>query len=140
LKRPQVILLALAALATPVAAQERRAELVAMAGVLGESQALRELCEGPRDPYWRSRMMRMLAVEEVDGPASAALTAAFNSAYGRAKGEFAACGPASRRAEADAALRGQELAAALAIPIAAAEPEPEPPADPADIAAPDDTR
>lgn len=110
--------LALAALAGAAGAQEdaRPQGLAALSHALGESQALRELCEGVQDQYWRSRMMRLLALEEADGLAGAALTAAFNAGYAQARGLASDCGPDSRRAEVEAAVRGQELAAALAGP------------------------
>jgi uncharacterized protein (TIGR02301 family) len=130
LRRTLPLLLALA-LAVPATAQDagRRQSLTALAGVLGESQALRELCEGRKDQYWRSRMMRLLSVEHVEGEAGGPLTAAFNSGYADAKAAYAACGPESRRAEVEAAERGQTLAAALAVPLPSAEPEAERPAD-----------
>ncbi|MFC3078894.1 TIGR02301 family protein [Phenylobacterium terrae] len=100
----------------------RRGDLVALSRVLGESQALREACEGKKDQYWRSRMMRLLSLEEADGAAGAALTAAFNAGYAEARQAWPDCGPESRRAEVDAAVRGQQLSAMLAGPAPAAAP------------------
>ena len=116
---------ALLALAGPVQAQNggRQDDLLALSRVLGESQALREACEGKKDQYWRSRMMRMLSLEGADGPAGRPFTAAFNAGYSAARQAHPDCGPVSRRAEVEAAVRGQELAALLAGPGQAAGPQ-----------------
>ncbi|HEX2560811.1 TIGR02301 family protein [Phenylobacterium sp.] len=110
----------------------RQGSLVALSRVLGESQALREACEGKKDQYWRSRMMRLLSLEKADGAAGAPLTAAFNAGYAEASQAHPDCGPESRRAEVDAAARGQDLAAVLAGPTAAAPRPPAPDIDPPD--------
>lgn len=112
------------ALAGQAQAQDggRRGDLIALSRVLGESQALREACEGKKDQYWRSRMMRLLSLEEADGAAGASLTAAFNAGYAEARQAWPDCGPESRRAEVDAAVRGQGLSATLAGPAPAAAP------------------
>lgn len=128
------------ALAGPALAQDgggRQGGLLALSRVLGESQALREACEGKKDQYWRSRMMRLLSLEGADGPSGAPLTAAFNAGYAAARGAWPDCGPESRRAEVDAAVRGQELAARLAGPAPAQAPQARLPDD---IAAPPEPR
>ena len=131
------ILLAMAGPAQAQDAARRHGNLLALSRALGESQALREACEGKQDQYWRSRMMRLLSVENAEGAAGAPLTAAFNAGYGQTRAAFPDCGPESRRAEVDAAVRGQELAVLLAGPAPAASPET--PA-PDDVAAPPDAR
>lgn len=119
------------AMASQVQAQDggrRQGNLLALSRALGESQALREACEGKQDQYWRSRMMRLLSLENAEGAAGAPLTAAFNAGYAQTREAFPDCGPESRRAEVDAAVRGQELAVLLAgPPQGAAAPEPEVP-------------
>ena len=118
-------LLALAGAAQAQDGGGRQGHLVALSRALGESQALREACEGPKDQYWRSRMMRLLALEKLEGAAGAPLTAAFNTGYSAAHQAYPDCGPESRRAEVDAAARGQQFAALLAGPAPAAASGPE---------------
>lgn len=115
----------------------RQGGLVALSRALGESQALREACEGRKDQYWRSRMMRMLSVEQADGVAGGPLTAAFNAGYAQAREAHPECGPDSRRAEVDAAVRGQELAVRLAGPAPGSGPAP---SLPDDVGAPPEPR
>ena len=61
--RPALLVLVLSILALPASAQERSIEmrdaLVSLARVLGESHALRQVCEGNEDQFWRSRMNRL---------------------------------------------------------------------------------
>jgi uncharacterized protein (TIGR02301 family) len=120
--RRTLIAAALLALAVPAQAQSRRDDLVALSRVLGESQALREACEGRKDQQWRSRMMRMLALEGVEGAAASPYNAAFTAGYAAARQAHPECSPYSRRAELVAAERGEALAAALARPSLAAAP------------------
>ena len=99
--------------AAPALAQERppaeRQILGDLAYVIGESHALRQLCEGPGNQYWRDRMLRLTQVEQADAGLDAQLRERFNTGF--AAGQSAAvCGPASLRAEAAAAARGQALA------------------------------
>lgn len=108
-----------AALATgPACAQEagRADDLAALAGALGQSQALREACEGMRDQYWRSRMMRLLEIEPLAQQIGPRLTQAFNAGYAEQAQAFPACGPESRAAEAAAAERGRAAAVRLLRP------------------------
>jgi uncharacterized protein (TIGR02301 family) len=119
------MLLVMAGAAHAQSGEGRRGSLVALSRALGESQALREACEGHKDQYWRSRMMRLLSLEEAEGSAGAPLTSAFNAGYAQARQAYPECGPESRRAEVDAADRGQQFAAQLAGPSPAAEPQTE---------------
>lgn len=115
------MLLTMAGAAHAQDGEGRRGSLSGLARALGESQALREACEGQKDQYWRSRMMRLLSLEGAEGAAGAPLTAAFNAGYAEARQAYPACSPESRRAEVDAADRGQTYAARLAGPTRAAE-------------------
>ena len=125
-------------LTAPAAAQERappeRATLGDLAYVLGESHGLRQLCMGPNDQYWRDRMLRLTQVEEADPQFDATLRERFNTGYASGQAAAPACGPASKRAEAAAASRGQALASKLSTvmrkierPVVGEEGEPEPP-------------
>jgi uncharacterized protein (TIGR02301 family) len=98
-----------------------RQTLVDLAYVLGESHALRQACEGAGDQFWRTRMIRMTDVEAPDETLDARLKESFNTGYASRQGEFPSCTPASRQAEASAAIHGRDLAAKLAratVPVA----------------------
>ena len=109
--------LALLILAAPVAAQTRepraRQTLLELAGVLGQSHALRQACEGEGDQFWRARMIRLIDVEAVDPEFVRRLKAAFNAAFEATREDFPGCGPATRAAEAEAAARGRALSRGL---------------------------
>jgi uncharacterized protein (TIGR02301 family) len=104
---------ALAAPALAAAPAERAATLTALAETLGQSHALRQACAGPGDQYWRARMMRLIEVEKPEQALEARLTEAFNAGYAQRRSLFRACSPAARRAEAQSAARGRNLAAQL---------------------------
>jgi uncharacterized protein (TIGR02301 family) len=119
------LLLAFPAVAQVRAPPERQA-LGDLAYALGESHALRQLCNGPNDQYWRDRMVRLTEVEDADGGFDAALRERFNTGFAAGQARAVGCGPASRRAEAAAAARGQALARRLASVVhATAPPHPE---------------
>jgi uncharacterized protein (TIGR02301 family) len=122
------LLLAAPAFATSALAQVRappeRQALTDLAYALGESHALRQLCNGPNDQYWRDRMVRLTQVEDADSGFDAALRERFNTGYAAGQATAVACGPASRRAEAAAASRGQALARRLASVTHAPAPPP----------------
>ena len=71
--------------AAAIRAQERspaeRQTLVALAYVMGESHALRQVCKGAGDQYWRGRMRDLVAAEQPDEPFSRRLTDSFNDGF-----------------------------------------------------------
>lgn len=121
---PLNALLALTALVGTVSgtgwalAQDRgpveRQNLLDLAFTLGESHALRQVCEGAGDQYWRSRMMRLTDVEKADQAFDAQLRDKFNTGFAAQQGQFPECDAASRQAERQAARKGQALSARLA--------------------------
>ena len=140
---PLNALLALTALVGTVSgtgsalAQDRgpaeRQNLLDLAFTLGESHALRQVCEGAGDQYWRSRMMRLTEVEKADQAFDAQLRDKFNTGFAARQGQFPECDAASRQAERQAARKGQALSARLArsmrVRAAADEAAPESVAD-----------
>lgn len=103
-------------------AQDRGDTLVELSRTLGELHALRQVCEGPDDMYWRTRMTRILDAEAANVALTDAMQDAFNLGYGARRAY--ACGNVSERAEAAAALRGRRLAARLARgPVSMARPQ-----------------
>jgi uncharacterized protein (TIGR02301 family) len=106
-----------------------RQTLLDLAFTLGESHALRQVCEGGGDQYWRSRMVRLTEVEKADQAFDAQLREKFNIGFAARQGEFPECGDPSRQAEQAVARKGQALSAKLARSMRTRAP--------ADQAAPD---
>ena len=118
MSRPFLLGVALAAfVALPVLAQERdageRQRLLDLAYALGESHALRQACEGADDQYWRSRMNRLLEAETPDAEFEDQMKANFNAGFAETRRLYPICNDSARRAQGLAAMRGQELSAAL---------------------------
>ncbi len=90
-----------------------RQSLLDLAFTLGESHALRQVCEGAGDQYWRSRMVRLTEVEKADQAFDAQLRERFNTGFAARQGQFPECDEASRQAEQQVARKGQALAAKL---------------------------
>jgi uncharacterized protein (TIGR02301 family) len=104
-------------LASPVLAQDRpppeRQTLLDLAYALGESHALRQVCSGDGDQFWRDRMMRVKETEAADVAFSSRMTQSFNAGFATRQSQFQSCGPASKRAEQAVARKGQALAGRL---------------------------
>jgi uncharacterized protein (TIGR02301 family) len=100
-----------------VLAQERDAAgrqlLLDLASALGESHALRQVCQGEADQYWRARMARVAEVEQADEAFDAQLRDRFNAGFAARRGQHPTCDEESRKAEQQAAHRGQALALKL---------------------------
>ncbi|WP_165190641.1 TIGR02301 family protein [Caulobacter soli] len=90
-----------------------RQTLLDLAFTLGESHALRQVCEGGGDQYWRSRMVRLTDVEKADQAFDAQLRDKFNTGFAARQGQFVECDDASRQAEQQVARKGQALSAKL---------------------------
>ncbi len=107
-------------LAAPAAAQDRgpdaRQALVDLAYVLGQSQALRQGCNGENDIYWRRRMEKLMDVEAPEQALKIRLVHAFNTGFNTAQASFPKCGAGSRAEAGRVARRGRDLAARLAAP------------------------
>lgn len=130
---PLNALLAVAALSWSGAAlaQDRgpveRQTLLDLAFTLGESHALRQVCEGGGDQYWRSRMVRLTEVEKADQAFDAQLRDKFNTGFAARQGEFPDCDDASRQAEQSVARKGQALSAKLSRSMVTRAPTDEAP-------------
>jgi uncharacterized protein (TIGR02301 family) len=121
MNRPLIFVLSAFAVLGPAGlalAQDRgpveRQQLLDLAFTIGESHALRQVCQGAGDQFWRSRMVRLTEVEKADQAFDAQLRDKFNTGFAARQGEFQQCDDASRRAEQAAARKGQALAARLA--------------------------
>jgi uncharacterized protein (TIGR02301 family) len=117
-----LLLLILALLPAIVRAQDRpppqRQTLIDLAYVLGESHALRQLCAGFSDQYWRERMQNLVRAETPDADLDRRLKAAFNTGFIAGQSGYPACGRASRREEGRLAERGKALADSLSGTVA----------------------
>lgn len=136
--RPRPIILALAGvllIQVPAAsAQDRspalRQSLVDLAYVLGEAHALRQVCQGADDQYWRTRMIKLVDTEQPDAALDRRLKESFNTGFASRQSEYPACSAASHKAAVAVASHGQQLAAALATVMNTVRPQP-PAEDPA---------
>ena len=99
-----------------------RQNLVDLAYVLGEAHALRQICQGAQDQYWRQRMMKLMETEQPDISMERRLRENFNTGFATRQGEFPACTPAAETAEEAAMRRGRGLAERLARASRAAPP------------------
>ena len=139
MSRPFLLGVALAAfIALPVFApaawaQERdageRQRLLDIAYALGESHALRQACQGEGDQYWRARMVRMTEVEQADQAFDAQMRERFNTGFAARRSEYPTCDDSSRKAEQQAARRGQALALKLSQSVRQAHAAPDLTAD-----------
>lgn len=100
--------------AAPAAAQERspadRQTLVALAYALGQSHALRQVCTGASDYYWRRRMQQLVAAEQPDGPFNRRLADSFNDGFVASRQAFPTCNAAAKAEAETVAAKGGELA------------------------------
>lgn len=119
--KPVVPVLAALLIAAPALAQERpppeRQSLVDLAYAIGESHALRQVCNGDGDQHWRDRMSELLSTEAADEAFEARLKQAFNSGFAARKSQFPTCGIDSRKAELAVARKGEGIAARLAASV-----------------------
>ena len=117
-----VLALAPAAQAGPARSPQERQSLQDLAFVLGRSHALRQVCAGQGDQYWRTRMSGLLTTEGPEPAFGERLKQAFNTGFAGAQTAFPRCTPRVRREEAAAAARGRALAASLMGPVAEDDP------------------
>jgi uncharacterized protein (TIGR02301 family) len=129
---PALIATQLAALLCAGPAMAARSDdLAGLAHALGQSQAIREACDGAGDQHWRSKYMRLMDLEKSDEAGVARVKAAFGAGYAQAKADYADCSPEARAALAAAAGQGRALAEGLAGPTPPAPAEPVAEAGPA---------
>ncbi len=111
---PASALLAALALSQAAHAQPRTQTVSDLAFALGQSHALRQLCQGATDQYWRQRMERMIELEAPDPADRPALTERFNDGFLAGRRQYPQCSSQSRTAERSAAARGAALSKLLA--------------------------
>ncbi len=112
-----ILLLASPALAAPAPrSPDQRQTLLDLAYVLGEVHALRAVCQGPEDQAWRSRMNRMMEVEQPDSAFRRRLIGNFNTGFATRQAETPNCRPDTPAQERAAAGLRRALAQRLAVP------------------------
>ena len=103
--------------AAPAWAQERspadRQTLVELAYALGQSHALRQVCNGGSDYYWRRRMQQLVSAEQPDGPFNRRLADSFNDGFVASRQAFPACNAAAKAEAETVAAKGGDLAESL---------------------------
>jgi uncharacterized protein (TIGR02301 family) len=109
-----VLLIAAVSLALPASAQPRTQLVSDLAFALGQTHALRQVCNGPGDQYWRNRMSAMIGFEAPDPAARGPLAERFNDGFRVARQQYPRCTLQSRAAERSAAAHGKVLAGLLA--------------------------
>lgn len=86
-----------------------------LAALLGGAHAVRVLCNGNEDQYWRRYMADLLKYEAPEpGNLRSSLVSAFNDGYTEVSGEFRVCDGRAVEAESRFARRGEEIAGRLA--------------------------
>jgi uncharacterized protein (TIGR02301 family) len=109
-------LIALLLMAAPAAAQvplpPREGMVRDLSYVMGQSHALRQICRGKTDQYWRARMRKLIELESAAGGAT--YTDHFNAGFKDAFARFPTCSITSKLAERRAAENGRALANLLA--------------------------
>lgn len=86
-----------------------------LAATLGAAHAIRVECNGRGDQYWRRYMSDMLKYEAPNsGAVRSSLVEAFNEAFTSAGRIYQACDNRAVEAEADFAVKGQEIATRMA--------------------------
>jgi uncharacterized protein (TIGR02301 family) len=109
-----------------------RQRLLDLAYAIGENHALRQACEGESDQYWRARMVRLTEVEQADQAFDAQLRERFNTGFASRRSEYPICDDSARKAQLQAARKGQALAQKLSQSMRVAhraEPAPDSMAD-----------
>ena len=106
--------------AVPALAQERtpaeRQSLVDLARALGESHALRQVCDSAEDQHWRARMRELLDQEATDQRLKTRLSIAFNDGYHAGQALYPKCTEAARAEARKVAGQGRALSLKLAGP------------------------
>lgn len=98
-----------------VRSQDYLRDVIALASTLGSAHAIRLVCNGRDDQYWRSYMQDLLGIEApYQSRLRSSMVDAFNSAYSAESARRISCDDGAVSAEKVYASTGQRLANALA--------------------------
>jgi len=111
---------------TNVRSQDYFRDVTALAEVLGKAHAVRVVCNGRNDQYWRSYMLRLLELEApYQGGLRRSMVNGFNAGFSWGSSLHPACDGDAATAEKAYAAEGRDLSARLVqanIPGASALP------------------
>ena len=106
--------------------QDYLRDVISLASTLGSAHAIRLVCNGRDDQYWRSYMQELLGLEApYRGSLRSSMVDAFNSAYSAESARRTVCDAGAVSAEKMYASTGQRLSNALAqanLPSGVREP------------------
>lgn len=113
-----------------VRSQDYFRDVTALAEVLGKAHAVRVVCNGRNDQYWRSYMLRLLELEApYQGGLRRSMVNGFNAGFSWGSSLHSTCDGAAANAEKAYAAEGRDLSARLVqanIPGASAPPARQP--------------
>ncbi|MEM8615789.1 MAG: TIGR02301 family protein [Pseudomonadota bacterium] len=90
-------------------------DVVSLSEVLGKAHAVRLVCNGVTDQYWRTYMQNLLDLEApYQGGLRTSMVNAFNGGYSATENRFPSCTPKAVDAEKSFAEDGEQLAYRLA--------------------------
>jgi len=90
-------------------------DVIALSEVLGKAHAIRIVCNGRNDQYWRSYMQRLLELEAgYGGGLRTSMANGFNAGYSTTESQYPICTQEAVAAEKSFAASGQVLASRLA--------------------------
>lgn len=94
--------------------QDYYRDVTALAEVLGKSHAIRVVCNGRNDQYWRSYMLRLLELEApYQGGLRRSLVNGFNAGFSWGSDLHPVCDGNAETAEKAYAAEGRDLSARL---------------------------
>lgn len=90
-------------------------DVIALSETLGKAHALRVICNGRNDQYWRSYMQRLLDLEApYGGGLRTSMANGFNAGFSTVEADYPACTDTAVSAEKRFAREGKTLADRLA--------------------------
>lgn len=93
-----------------VRSQDYFRDVIELSETLGKAHAIRALCNGRNDQYWRGYMLRLLELEApYGGGLRSSMVNGFNAGFSSAQGEYRACTTDAVAAEKVYAGEGQTL-------------------------------
>jgi uncharacterized protein (TIGR02301 family) len=97
-----------------VRSQDYFRDVTALAEVLGKAHAVRVVCNGRNDQYWRSYMLRLLELEApYQGGLRRSMVNGFNAGFSWGGSLHSACDAEAATAEKAYAAEGRDLSARL---------------------------
>lgn len=97
-----------------VRSQDYYRDVITLSETLGKAHAVRVVCNGRNDQYWRSYMQRLLELEApYQGGLRRSMVNGFNAGFSTGKGLHQVCDSDTVAAEKTYASAGRDLAASM---------------------------